>query len=703
MEDIRRMNNSDVRSDPLYYIVMSIGQSLDLDEMLSTAMESMFSGFGLSGICVLFFSDSIERGLVYRSVYSNPPHIHERPYFTDAMKSVGIMKRDSNPDRLRDVLPSNGFVNSEGEKRFYHIFLLPYIGLLVLFRESGYLDEHTVGAMIPIGEKLAKACSACLQNMELELMSRSMRGINLDLSRSENELRDNITRIRKAQSELLNNRAHLAMILQSLGEGIMVLDENLNLIVMNVRAMEYLDHVPESVSGYSARDMFANCDTDLAEIKSFIFSSDDDAFIDVRIKSGRRTGSALRISRRRIHDLLSENPEIILLIRDISAELEAERIKNEFISNLSHELRTPMNAILGISKVLLNKGSDNMTARQKEGLSIITESGDRLMSLINDILDLSKIEAGRMEIVHEPFYLKDMLASIGALMKALIGDKEISFACESAPDVPECVVADRKRIEQVIMNLLGNSVKFTEQGGITLRIRRENDSLRFTCEDTGIGIDPKDVPYIFDRFRQVDGSLSRKYSGTGLGLSLSKELVRLMSGQIFVESETGVGTSVHFVIPLSGKPACVLPDKEVTPPENPYVEPPAGDVSVLIVDDEDSARVTLAMMLERDYRLLFAENGFDAFELAKKNRPDVILMDIMMPVLDGIKTLRLLRSDPECAAIPVIALTAHALAEDRERIADEDFDGYLPKPVDESALRAAIRTGIESKKKRTSR
>lgn len=690
---------SEKYSNVLLDISMNLGLSLDLDEMLEKALSVLYQKLELAGVNVLFFSDSIERGLVYRSVYSMPPKLHDKHFFIDALKSVGSLHRDSDPELLRQVLPSTGFIYAEGEKRFYHIFLLPYIGLLLLFTENKTLDDELVRALVPVGEKLAVECSACLQNTELELVSDSTRNINQELSRSEAELRNNISQMKQAEAELVSNRVHLAMILQSLGEGIIVLDEKFKVLVMNVRAMEYLDHVPINGAEFSFSEMFEKCSTDLTEIKSFIFGSNDDAYLDIRITKGRQKDRSYRISRNRTPELPEEAPEIILMLRDITLELEAERLKNEFISNLSHELRTPMNAILGISKVILEKNSANLNDRQREGLSIISDSGNRLLSLINDILDLSKLEAGKMEITAEPFPLHDMIASIDVFMKALIGEKGLYFKYTIAPDAPAGIIGDRKRIGQIITNLLGNAVKFTDTGGISLVVKREKDFLYFICSDTGIGIDQKDIPYLFDRFRQVDGSLSRKYSGTGLGLSLSREFVKLMGGVISVESEVGVGTAVHFGIPLKETNVCGDAACAADIAEKKEGEERPRDISVLIVDDEDSARVTLAMILERDYRLMFAENGSDALELAKKNKPDIILMDIMMPVLDGIMTLKLLRSDPLCAGIPVVALTAHAFAGERERIMAEGFDYYLTKPVDEKALVSVIENYAGGKKK----
>jgi signal transduction histidine kinase/ActR/RegA family two-component response regulator len=685
-------------SDTFFQVAMSIGLSLDLDEMLRKALDALYEKLALSGVSVLFFSDSIEQGLVYRSVYSNPPHLHDKRYFTDALKSLGSLKHASDPESLKRIFPSTGFVNAEGEKRFYYIFLLPYIGLLTLFTENKGLDDSVVSVMVPITEKLAVACSACLQNLELELVSASTRNINRELSQSDLELRKNILQIQNDQAEIVNNRAYLAMILQSLGEGIIVLDEKLQVKVMNVRAMEYLDYLPSENGESPVRNMFQKCDITITEIKSFIFSSDDNEYMDIKITSGRQHNRTLRISKNRIQNLVSVTPEIILLLRDITAELEAERLKNEFISNLSHELRTPMNAILGISQVILNKNNKNLNDRQKEGLSIINESGNRLLSLINDILDLSKIEAGKMLIVAEPFYLRDLISSIEIFVKALIGDKGLTFNLEINNDVPGCIIADRKRIEQVLMNLLGNSVKFTEQGNISLRIRREKDTLFFICSDSGIGINEKDVPYIFDRFRQIDGSLSRKYSGTGLGLSLSKEFVRLMGGVISVESEPEIGTAVHFGIPLNEGDICTDIHSTVHNVEKIECEESVDDISVLITDDEDSSRVTLEMMLERNYSLMFAENGADAFELAKKHHPDIIIMDIMMPVLDGIQAFHMLRGDPNCANIPVVALTAHAFPGEKENIMSEGFDGYITKPVDEKILFSTIKHHVKGPK-----
>ena len=228
----------------------------------------------------------------------------------------------------------------------------------------------------------------------------------------------------------------------------------------------------------------------------------------------------------------------------------ANRSKSEFLANMNHEIRTPMNAIMGLSRLLSRNDSNNLTSQQLEDIEVIRQSSNRLLGLINDILDMSKIDSGKMELMPGSISIRKIMLELTELTTSLIKDKPVVFKSDISPDVPDIIYCDEKKLVQVITNILGNSVKFTEKGTIKLSVYMKNELICFKTEDTGIGINKKDLPIIFDEFRQVDGSSSRRYGGTGLGLSLCKKLVTLMNGCIHVESEPGKGTCVTFSFPV---------------------------------------------------------------------------------------------------------------------------------------------------------
>ncbi len=374
--------------------------------------------------------------------------------------------------------------------------------------------------------------------------------------------------------------------------------------------------------------------------------------------------------------------------------VKAQKMMKEFMANMSHELRTPMNAVIGISKMLARYFNENLTERQLEGLQLIHESGERLLHLINSLLDLSKIEAGRMTVYHDPMSFNQLMDGLDKIVESLLKDKDILFNIERSPDIPETVVADEEKLHQVLLNLLGNAVKFTEQGEIKLHVYRRENQLHFEVRDTGIGIPEEHLPHIFETFTQVQSSMAREYGGTGLGLTLCKKLVKLMNGEITVRSVQGQGSVFHFFIPLeTEKPG----KRETSPGKSSYTGliPPGGPAEdetqpcVLVAEDERMGRVLFEMVLGNRYRLNFATSGREVIDRYFSLQPDVVLMDIVMPGMNGFEAFDSIRSkakERQIPVVPVVAVTAGASDEEKKKILDHGFDGYISKPVDETEL-----------------
>jgi signal transduction histidine kinase/DNA-binding NarL/FixJ family response regulator len=372
----------------------------------------------------------------------------------------------------------------------------------------------------------------------------------------------------------------------------------------------------------------------------------------------------------------------------------ANRAKSTFLANMSHELRTPLNAILGFSNLMRN--APDVTAEQVENLNIIYNSSEHLLNLINNVLDISKIEAGHMVREDAAINLDWFLHEIESLMFVQVAKKGMSFALELSPDLPRNITVDSGKLRQVLINLIGNAVKFTASGGVSLRAevaKRESPQgarLRFEVEDTGLGIREEDRAIIFSPFEQkVDQPLAE--SGSGLGLAISKQYVEFMGGHIGVTSEPGRGSVFHFEIPVE-----VLP-----PSEDIFTEPQRGRVTglaegqghyrLLITEDKPENRLLLRKLLEPlGFELREAANGEETVALFEQWRPHLIWMDIRMPVMNGLEATRRIKESEAGAQTRIVALTAYALEEERREILEAGCDDFIRKPYRDTEIFEAL-------------
>lgn len=385
-------------------------------------------------------------------------------------------------------------------------------------------------------------------------------------------------------------------------------------------------------------------------------------------------------------------------------ELEnASRYKSEFLANMSHELRTPLNSMLMLSKLLARNEEGNLTSEQVASARIVYDSGHDLLRLINDVLDLSKVEAGRMEVVPELRTIDDFAAALDRQFRHVAVAKSLAFTVEAA--VRRAVCSDWGKIEQIVRNLLSNAFKFTAQGEVRVRIDRAprglayldaelagSEVLAIAVTDTGIGIPEDKQEQIFEAFRQVDGTTSRKYGGTGLGLSISRNFAQLIGGELHVTSQLGQGSTFTLYLPLDryAEPLATT----ATEPSQAHSHPDPEvlfrryAVDVLLVDDDPRNLFAIGKILQSRVRTLYtAQDGQDALDrLRQQPGIHLVLMDIMMPTLDGYETSRAIRAQPKFQDLPVIALTARALAGDREKCLEAGASDYLAKPVDPEQL-----------------
>ncbi|MFO0927700.1 MAG: PAS domain S-box protein [Gemmataceae bacterium] len=407
--------------------------------------------------------------------------------------------------------------------------------------------------------------------------------------------------------------------------------------------------------------------------------------LQTEVAEHARAADALR----QVQETLRQRSEALSLA---NAEMaRAARLKDEFLASMSHELRTPLHAILGMAEALHEQVYGPLTDPQRDAVRQVEDSGRHLLSLINDILDLSKIEAGKVQLHPGPTAVADVCQASLRMVREPAHKKRLKTECHLDPTVG-LIETDGRRLKQVLVNLLSNAVKFTPEGG-TVGLRVSGDPERgvvaFEVSDTGIGIRPDDLGRLFRPFTQLDGRLSRQYAGTGLGLALVHRVVELHGGGVAVESEPGKGSRFTVVLPWSPTAAA---DEAGLATATADEAAPAGCHRVLLAEDnEATARVVADYLRSRGYAVSVAREGMEAVERAREEQPDLVLMDIHLPGTDGLQAIRLIRATPHLQTVPVIAVTALAMAGDRERCLQAGATDYVCKPIGLRDLAAVIR------------
>ncbi len=384
----------------------------------------------------------------------------------------------------------------------------------------------------------------------------------------------------------------------------------------------------------------------------------------------------------------------------------ATRAKSEFLANMSHELRTPMTAILGYTELLLEDGDLSRAPKRRiDALSTLKRNGQHLMRILTDILDLSKIEAGKIEVEHLATSPCEVIADIESVMRSVAEEKGIGFEVNYADKIPSQIETDPTRLRQILMNLVGNAIKFTERGSVRVDVHLTSDEegtqmLRFVVVDTGRGLSSEAQGRIFESFSQADASTTREFGGTGLGLTISRQLARLLGGDITVESVEGEGSTFTLTIKAGSVEGAEMLDDPTLQGVEPFVLPndPGSTMAfldgvkqggpkaqiLLVEDGEDNRRLISLTLKKSGFDVTHAENGEVGLQVALAARDvgepfDLILMDMQMPVMDGYEATRRLRE--EGCKVPIVALTAHAMKGDRERCLEAGCDDFATKPI----------------------
>jgi PAS domain S-box-containing protein len=491
--------------------------------------------------------------------------------------------------------------------------------------------------------------------------------------------------LRHQQEEASKSQA----ILESIADGVVVNNSYGNVILMNPAAERILRTPRDEVLNTDVRYLVEAFNdpgrtTAMAAIDQILAQANAPTEIKVASSTLEMDGQVINALMAPVVARHDEFLGVVTIFRDITKEVEADQAKSEFISTVSHELRTPMTAIKGYTDLLSGGAVGPLNDNQKHFLSVIKNNTDRLIALINDLLDISRIETGRIRFEPAPVKVGEIIADVVEAMAARAQARGLALTYEVDAGLPE-VMGDRGRLYQVLTNLVGNAINYTPEGSITVEATIAGTAVQVSIRDTGVGIAPEDMSHIFDRFYRADDPVVQEASGTGLGLPIVKMFVEMHGGRVWVDSKRGEGSTFTFILPVSGA--------ELEPKvHGPLASTPSPITArtVLVVDDDPDIAQLVRMQLENNgYRVLTASRGHKALNIAKEEKVDLIVLDRLLPEMDGLEVLDRLKSDPATSKIPIIMLT---IVEDDGEAMARGASAYLVKPVNERLLLEQVDT-----------
>lgn len=675
------------RVEALYQITSELSASLDLDRVLAEALSLINRAVGVSHGAIMLLNPGTGK-LIYRAALGRSQGLPRGGKPTRFSRGVGLAgwvveARESVilPDLTQDPRWIADEEESTLERRSAMAVPLTtgedVLGVLMLFHPE--LDYFTSDHLKLVSAAAAQVATA-INNAELyQLITEQAERLGVML------------RTQRAES------AKHQAIVESIADGVLVLDVNRQVILMNSAAARILGLKVSEVEGKHVHEILgraeASSDQELAQQLYDKLMTGTSQFDELEPSPDEPAPSLdfrLEAERKVVVGKLSpallgtgEFPSLVTVLRDVSREAEVDRLKNEFISTVSHELRTPMTSIKGYSDLLFTERVGALSEQQRHFVGVIKNNADRLTALVNDILDISRIETGRLKLQIDSLDLMQLIGSVVDNFRGQMVEKSLDLTLDLPPSLPP-VRGDKGRTTQILENLTSNAWKYTPEGGrVTIRARAMEGYVQVDVTDTGIGIDPKDVPHIFDRFYRTEQAEVQAVDGSGLGLSIVKMFVELLGGDIWVTSELNQGSTFSFTLPLLVPASVTLPEGDATGPK------------ILVVDDDEHILQLLRHQLEAEgYQVVTAQQGKDVFELARTQRPDLITLDVVLQDMDGFQVLETLKRDPSTSTIPVIIVSIVPDAETRGLALGAA--GYIGKPFEEEQVLGRVRDVLAS-------
>ncbi len=693
-----------------YEFAMSIGTSLDLDKMLKKSLTTVLKKMNCPAGGVHFYEKGRDGLYQFKQIFTIPRDTAQISGYQSALHHISAEMSLQQLADFNKTLPFCGQVGSDT----FHLLELPGLGLMVLVNNRE-IDSQFIASLDPILTKLAVACNACLQNEELIHHQNNLQEL---ITQKTGELVDKnqlltqeIDQRKRSEEAHRKSEEKYRELVQNANSIILRWDREGRVTFFNEYAQAFFGFSEDEIMGRHVVGTIApkteTSGRDLRPLIDDICQNPEKYQYNVN-ENMRKDGTRVWVAwTNKILQDDDGNPLGALSIgADITEKIKAEqalqkaynelqkardtseaanKAKSVFLANMSHELRTPLNAILGFSQMMSH--NRNLNSDQIANLQIINRSGEHLLSLINDILDVTKIEAGRLSLNESDFNLYQLLDDVHDMFKIKAAEKGLEILCEHEPEVPQYVRSDETKLRQILVNLISNAVKFTRKGNVVVRVSALDDtSLKFSIADTGPGIAPDEIAHLFDPFAQTRAG-KEAHEGTGLGLHISRKFVQLMEGDIIVRSDISQGTTFEFNVHVGiGNPL----EAGMNEKENRRIigiKPDALPIRILIVDDVSSNRQVLKQLLvPLHLEVKEAINGQEAIEIWKGWKPHLIWMDIRMPVMDGYEATRQIKNAPHGKDSLVIALSASAFDDKKDDALAAGCDGFIAKPFKESEI-----------------